>query len=305
MKAKHKRIIGTVVSILVHSLLALFFIRVFDQDRYRPTSTKGYTIDLIKEEAQPNPQKTSPDQTPMTSGGANSGNPDQILNTKEQINFKDNSEELAKQAAAKAAAAKEALLKKESREAKLKEEREARRKAALEAKKDIQSKEKALKEAQQQAQQVKDTIPAPKTPDQLGQEKNDTPPKQIIVPHASAPTTAENTPGSGDAENSSTNGDGNQSAEFDFRVIEYGREAAYAINQNIVIPDAYKYTHVTYRAFVTLDRNMQFQKMQMVQSTGNAEFDSNIAKALQQTVYPPLPSGANWNQYKNIDFTIH
>ena len=119
---------------------------------------------------------------------------------------------------------------------------------------------------------------------------------------ASAPTG--DTVGDGGETNSSTDGDGNQSGAFDFRVIEYGRDAAYAINQNIVIPEAYKYTHVTYRAYVILDHNMQFQQMKMIKSTGNAQFDANIARALSQTVYPPLPQGADWHQFHNIDFTI-
>ena len=121
---------------------------------------------------------------------------------------------------------------------------------------------------------------------------------------ASAPTGTSNQIGDGGQTNSSTNGTGTRAGKFDFRIIEYGRDAAYAINQNIVVPSAYQNIPVKYRAFVTLDQNMQFESMHLVLSTGSSEFDRNIASALRQTVYPPLPPNADWQQFHNIDFTI-
>lgn len=127
---------------------------------------------------------------------------------------------------------------------------------------------------------------------------------KIIAP-ASSPVPTINQPGSGSQIDSSTDGSGTNAGVFDVRLIEYGEEAAYAINQNIVVPNGYQYVHVTYRAFVVLDHNMVFQNMQVVKSTGNKEYDKNIAKALRETIYPPLPPGASWSDFHNIDFTIH
>ncbi len=110
--------------------------------------------------------------------------------------------------------------------------------------------------------------------------------------------------GDGGSVNSSTNGTGVKADKFDFRVIQYGRDAADAIQQNIVVPPKLANQYFTYRAFIRLNHNMQYESMVLVKSTGNADMDKIIAHALRETIYPPLPPGADFDQYKNIDFTI-
>ena len=284
---------GVIISVLFHLLLLLFAIRMFDRDRfdneqykqYQKTQTRGYTVQLVQQPPQsPPPVKTIPIVANTNAGGS----PDEIMNTKEQINFKDNSEELAKEAAAKAAAkAAEAKAKEAARLAREKAREEARARRAAEEAARIAKGEKAIPQS----------LPKPG-------EHVPKPQKELIVA-ASAPIVDYTRQGAGDSIDASTNGSGNKSAAFDLRRVEYGRAAAYAIRQNIVTPPGYEGTSLPYRAFVTLDQNMQFVKMQLIQSTGDAQFDANIAKALRDTVYPPLPPGADWNVYHNIDFTIH
>lgn len=291
--------LGIAVSILLHLILLLFCIRMFDQDRYQfqPTQTRGYTVQLVQQPKQippPSPSAT----TPMTDNPNGGGGADKILNTKEQINFKDNSEELAKEAAAKLAAkaaadkAKEAarLAKEEAR--KRQREIERARRLALEAQR-----------AQSAAAAQGEKPPVPQSIPREGQHISKQQ-KQLIVA-ASAPIIDYTQQGAGDKINASTDGNGNQVGQFDLRRIEYGRAAAAAIRQNIVAPPGFEGTSLPYRAFIELDQNMQFVRMELVQSTGNPEFDANIAKALRETIYPPLPPGADWRMYHNIDFTIH
>jgi hypothetical protein len=280
MMQKIKNNLGVIFSVLLHLLLLLSAVRIFDRDRYdmneyQRTQTKGYTVQLVQ---QPN-QPVSPPPSQVVPNTNPGGSPDKILNTKEQINFKDNSEELAKEALAKAAAEK---AKEAAKLAKEKEHKEEHEKRLAEIKKE-RAIEKSLPDKGEKIAQVK---------------------KEVIVA-ASAPIVDYTKEGAGDKIDASTDGNGTKTAAFDLRRVEYGRAAAYAIRQNIVPPPGYEGTVLPYRAFVTLDENMQFVKMQVVQSTGDPQFDINIAKALRETIYPPLPPGADWHYYHNIDFTIH
>ena len=285
MKVKYKKSLSIIISILLHLLLLIGIVPVLKQEKnYLPTMSKGYTVELVQQ--KPGTQIL---QTATTVTSAPAGSQDRLVAVKADINFKDYTEELAREAALKAEKAKQAAQKAKEEQAKrlAKQVQEAKAKMAQ---------QKALKAA---------TAAVTLTQAQQGVQKQLAAPNKSLIIRASAPIADNSKPGAGNAVDSSTNGTGQDSGAFDFRIIEYGRQAAYAINQNIVIPNQYRYTHVTYRAFVTLDRNMQFQTMEMIKSTGVKEIDDNIARALQQTVYPPLPPGANWTQFHNIDFTIH
>ncbi|MBP9742553.1 MAG: TonB C-terminal domain-containing protein [Burkholderiales bacterium] len=270
-----KKLIGIIVSLLLHLLLVILMFHIFDRDRYqyRPNSTRGYTVELVKPQLR-------------ATAGSMADNSDLVHVRGQahvaQVNLKDSSFELTKS----------------SKKLKANPLITNHQKVS----------HKGISALKVNAVAVKPQSTTTKSQDihQTGEIRQITThiPKQLIVA-ASAPILDYTKPGSGDAIDSSTNGEGTQSGAFDLRVIEYGREAAYAINQNIVVPKDYRYTSVSYRAFVTLDKNMQFQQMQLVKSTGNQEFDDNIARALRQTVYPPLPNGAAWERFHNIDFTIH
>ena len=294
MTSKLKKRRGIIFSILLHLLLLIGAFHTFDQDRALPTSTVGYQVDLVHtEDTTPPPSPATPPVTPPVA------NPKSVaaastLDSKADVNLKS-------QDAKKKTLTPEELEKQRLAEAKAKAEKEALRKQRADARKEREAARAEQRQMQREAQQAKQATPVNKTPARDGVAMTNKNQTQIA---ASAPTGAPNQVGDGGETNSSTDGDGTQAGAFDFRVIEYGRDAAYAINQNIVIPPAYQNTHVTYRAFVILDHNMQFQSMQMVKSTGVPEFDTNIAKALRETVYPPLPTGADWHEFHNIDFTI-
>lgn len=278
-KRSYKNVIGIIASILLHLLLLILVFRIFDRDRYQyqPTSTKGYTVELVKQAPQ-----LGADAGSKANGGA-LAHLSRRANTA-QINLKDSSSESNKSS------------------------KKLKAKVNPVTANHQRVSHKGIAALKVNAVAVKTQSTTTKSQDihQTGQIRQASmrTPKQLIVA-ASAPIIDYTKPGAGGAVDSSTNGEGTQSGTFDLRVIEYGRAAAYAINQNIVIPKDYRYASVSYRAFVTLDKNMQFQQMQLVKSTGNQEFDDNIARALRQTIYPPLPNGAAWERFHNIDFTIH
>ncbi len=281
LKSKIKKKIGLAASILLHLLLLAGTIRTLDQDRYRPTSTKGYQVELMHiEDNSPAAATITPNIIKMNATDTSTAKVKSAdINLKTDI--KKSATTVIKHSAKKHPTKQEIT-------------------------KPVLSITKTMNDTvipKPTASSVNSVAPAttPKEPNQQGVAMTNKNQEQII---ASAPTGSPNTVGQGDNINSSTDGNGTQNGTFDFRVIEYGRDAADVIKQNIVIPNGYQYTHVTYRAFVILDKNMQFQSMQLVKSTGISEYDANIAKALQQTVYPPLPSGADWQQFHNIDFTI-
>ena len=272
MDRKLKINYGLILSVLVHILLILLALFVFDRDRYdmkeyQKTQTKGYTVQLVDAPNTPNPQAQTNSNSSATSGLSNT------QSTKEQINFKDSGKGKTKDDSFKGSLGK-------SREAK----KSAKNKSRSEARKS-------------EAKSSAELIP-------IKGEKTAKIDKRVIL-QASAPIVDYSKEGSGDKIDASTDGNGTQSGVFDLRRVEYGQKVAYAVRQNIVPPPGYNGTVLPYRAYVTLDQNMQFVKMQVVQSTGDTKFDINIAKALRETIYPPLPAGADWRYYHNIDFTIH
>lgn len=295
LTSKLKKRRGIIFSILLHLLLLIGAFHTFDQDRALPTSTIGYQVDLVHtEDVAPPPSPATPAVKPQVANSNPIAAVASTLDSKADVNLK-------AQDAKKKTLTPEQLEQQRLAEAKAKAQQQALRKQRTEARQAREEARAMQRQIERQAQQAKQPTQVNKTPTQEGVTMTNKNQAQIA---ASAPTGAPNQVGDGGETNSSTDGDGTQASAFDFRVIEYGRDAAYAINQNIVIPPAYQNTHVTYRAFVVLDRNMQFQSMHMVKSTGIPEFDTNIAKALRETVYPPLPNGANWHEFHNIDFTI-
>ena len=263
---------GLIFSVLLHLFLLLLAFFIFDRDRYdmkqyQKTQTKGYTVQLMKA-----PDSTSPPQSQAIS--PNSTSKDSLVtNHEEDINLKNTSKDKGK-------------IKK------------------LAAKKAKEKSKLANSGDKGNAIYKTKTIGDTKVPDQAKGDQIEKLHKEVIV-QASAPIVDYSKEGSGDRIDASTDGTGNQSSVFDLRRVEYGRAVAAAIRQNIVPPPGYNGTVLPYRAYVILDENMQFVKMEVVQSTGDQQFDINIAKALRQTIYPPLPDGADWRYYHNIDFTIH
>lgn len=261
---------GLMLSVILHIVLLLLVFFIFDNDRYdmkeyEKTQTKGYTVQLVD---APNNQVTSGAVQKSANNAVDSNKV-----TKKDVNFKDNS--------------------------------------------NGKSKDKTLKTANDRSKEAKRIFkakggkhhqPIPKAEKKLmpikGQKQDTKIDKRVIV-EASAPIVDYSKKGSGDIIDASTDGDGTKNGIFDLRRVEYGQKVAYAIRQNIVPPLGYNGTVLPYRAYVVLDENMQFVKMEVIKSTGDQQFDINIAKALRETIYPPLPSGADWRYYHNIDFTIH
>ncbi len=265
-----KNNLGLILSVILHILLLLLAFFVFDRDRYdmkeyQKTQTKGYTVQLVD---APNNQVTPGSQQTSANNAV-----DSTKATKEDVNFKDSSNGKSKAKTLKGANGRS---------------KETGR----------TSKEKGGKYHKPAPRAEKELMPI------KGQKQATKIDKRVIV-EASAPIVDYTKEGSGDRIDASTDGDGTKNGIFDLRRVEYGQKVAYAIRQNIVPPPGYNGTVLPYRAYVILDENMQFVKMEVVQSTGDQQFDINIAKALRETIYPPLPSGADWRYYHNIDFTIH
>lgn len=241
----------------------------FDPNLFRPTSTIGYQVELVHTEDTKSQEPQSP--TPPNE------KPTIEAPKVEQADVK-----IKQTTPSKAIAKKQVTPKPEKQKAQI-----------VETKKVKAQKEKAKTPTQiNTADHNQDGV--------IMTDKN----QDNIV--SSAPKAQDNNQqvGDGGTVNSSTNGMGTQSGTFDFRVIQYGRDAADAIKQNIVVPPNLANQYFTYRAFIRLNKNMEYESMVLVKSTGNAQLDKNIAKALRQTIYPPLPPGANFDQYKNIDFTV-
>ncbi len=56
---------------------------------------------------------------------------------------------------------------------------------------------------------------------------------------------------------------------------------------------------------VTLLPNMQVYKVRLVKSSGNSEYDQNVQQAINRAaVFPPLPEGANFADYRKIKLTF-
>lgn len=56
---------------------------------------------------------------------------------------------------------------------------------------------------------------------------------------------------------------------------------------------------------VTLLPNMKVQKVKLVKSSGNEQYDLNIQQAIERTaVFPPLPDGAKFADYRIIKLTF-
>ena len=265
-----KNNLGLIFSVILHILLLVLAFFIFDRDRYdmkdyQKTQTKGYTVQLV--DAPKNQAIPVVQKTSANNTLANT------KASKEEVNFTDKGNVKSKDKTLKSANARS----KEARQI---------------------SKEKGGKYHK----------PVPRTEKELmpikGEKQTSKIDKRVIV-EASAPIVDYTKQGSGDRIDASTDGDGVKLDIFDLRRVEYGQKVAYAIRQNIVPPPGYNGAVLPYRAYVVLDENMQFVKMKVVQSTGDSQFDINIAKALRETIYPPLPSGADWRYYHNIDFTIH
>ncbi|MDQ5921463.1 MAG: TonB terminal [Pseudomonadota bacterium] len=316
-------ILSVIISILLHFLVIVFMLKEVGHDHYLPTSTKGYTVDIVR-------TPINNQDADKLDGVANKNNVVKFDNnaanaissdkeasakfdrdkTKAQVNFKNDSK-IKVDAKANKAAKNNNLMQKNLRQNHLNQNHldnlhnsKNKYRNRLDEVKYNHNLQKSVTSQRSLITPSNNTTKKTLAAADYVDSNNISQQKDLIVA-ASAPIVDKSKLGAGDSVDSSTNGDGTQSSGFDFRVIEYGREAAYAINQNIVVPDQYRYTHVSYRAFIMLDRNMQFQDMQLIKSTGNPEFDDNIARALRQTVYPPLPDGADWNRFHNIDFTIH
>lgn len=276
MSQKIKNNLGILFSVILHILLLLLAFFIFDRDRYdmkeyQKTQTKGYTVQLVDE---PNNQASSGSQAaPASSSSLNN-----TQATKKEVNFKDTSKTKIKNEISKGSLGK-------SKD----DERLAKNKP---------SKHRGVNSKLKPTSSSKELMP-------IKGEKTATKIDKRVIVQASAPIVDYSKEGSGDRIDASTDGDGTKSGIFDLRRVEYGQKVAYAIRQNIVPPPGYNGTVLPYRAYVVLDQNMQFVKMQVAQSTGDPQFDINIAKALRETIYPPLPSGADWRYYHNIDFTIH
>ncbi len=56
---------------------------------------------------------------------------------------------------------------------------------------------------------------------------------------------------------------------------------------------------------VTLLPNMQIYKMQMVSSSGNSLYDDAVQQAINRVeTFPPLPTGANFNDFRKLKLTF-
>jgi TonB family protein len=249
------------ISVLLHGCLILGVAYFLDQDRFRPTSTRGIDVEWLPE--QQLVQQLHTFKTPGTPLAEHSSK-----HAPAEINYK---------------------ITNKHRSAKVREST-AYNSTNLTAPRQALP----LKSLPPLALKQSNILPKPRA-------RNLKPAESVPIAIAAYSKEA----GTSQLFDSSSNGTGQESAPFDLRLIEYGQQAAAAIRANIVQPKPYQNQYIKFRAFVTLDKNMQFQKVQIIKSTGNSEFDANIVQALRQTIYPPLPSGADWRAYHEIDFTIN
>jgi hypothetical protein len=279
---KLKKLFGIFVSIVIHVLIIFLILHsryIKDIIKYQPTATKGYTLELTPNKGSTGTNSFIQNATITTHPA---GSLDRLPNNVQEINFIHHSSQISHSNLHQAVPSKIYHYNKQ--------------KPQLLHNKKIVMKQKVIHFTNNKTYRSLNKIV------HHGIQKTFVPIENAIIV-TSKPNSTDQI-GAGDNFNSSTNGSGNESGEFDFRIIQYGRQTALAITQNIVTPENYRYTPITYRAFIRLNHNMQFEYMQLIKSTGDRQYDNNISHALRQTIYPPLPPNADWNRYHNIDFRI-